>query len=410
MAARAHRSALDAPRGADGQFADFTNDVEELLERVLQRFEDRYVGVFARLDELLAVTQPGAAHAGRLRNNFPQNVVALSYFFARAGQDWLVPLREEGFFGSPPEPVLYEQEGTAELPFWPQSQFLVRVAPGQGAEAVITALGIPVTGNIRVNSDVVELALRVPADQSAPLLPRIITSLGSRFGVLVPQRVGKLCRHLAEGGLQAESLQLAEVLLSRVPDGRGSRAAADSWSYAEVLREDMPAVVGATGLVGLAFLDRLLAHAVGVQLTGRSRETREDMSVSWRPALEGRPPGTDTDPATALVSAVRDAAILLVESGAATIREVVAELESHDWPVFRRLALFVLDSHGQDAADLIGAHLTDQAAIRDYNLNREFLALARHHCASIARRRQQRLRGLIGQARRPWNGRGGTRR
>jgi hypothetical protein len=397
LAARAHRPALDAPRGADGEFADFTNDVEELLERVLQRFEDRYVGVFARLDELLAVTQPSTAHAGRLRNNFPQNVVTLSYFFARAGQDWLVPLREEGFFGSPPEPVVYEQEGTAELPFWPQSQFLVRVAPGQDAEAVTTALGIPVTGNSRVNSDVVELALRLPADKSALLLPRIIASLGSRFGVLVPQRVGKLCRHLAEGGLQAESLQLAEVLLSRIPDGRGSRAAADSWSYAEVLREDMPAVVGATGLAGLAFLDRLLDQAVGVQLTDGAREVREDMSVSWRPALAGQPPGTDTDPATALVSAVRDAAILLVESGAATIGEVVAELESHDWPVFRRLALFVLDSHGQDAADLIGAHLTDPAAIRDYNLNREFLALARHHCASIARRRQQRLRGLIGQ-------------
>lgn len=38
--------------------------IEELLERVPQRFEDRYVGVFARLDGLLAVTPAGAAHAG----------------------------------------------------------------------------------------------------------------------------------------------------------------------------------------------------------------------------------------------------------------------------------------------------------------------------------------------------------
>lgn len=397
LAARAHRRALDAPRDADGEFAEFIESIEELLERVLQRFEDRYVGVFARLDELLAVTPPGAAHARRLRNNFPQNLVTLSYFFVRAGQGWMVPLREEGFFGSPPEPVVHEEEGTAELPFWPQSQFLVRVAPGQEADAVTTALGIPVTGNSRVNSDVVELALRVPPDQSARLLARMIASLGSRFGILVPERVGKLCRHLAEGGLQEESLRLAEALLGRLPDGRGSRAVADSWSYAEVLREDMPAVVVAAGLVGLAFLDRLLDQAVGATLPDRARELREDMSVSWRPALEGRPAGTDTDPATALVSAVRDAASLLVESGAVTIREVVAELESHDWPVFRRLALFILDSHGQDAADLIGAHLTDPAAIRDYNLNREFLALARHHCASIRPRDQQRLRALIGQ-------------
>jgi hypothetical protein len=79
LAARAHRPALDAPRAADGAFTEFTNGIEELLERVLRRFEDRYVGVFGRLDELLRVTQPGAAHARRLRNNFPQSLATLSY-------------------------------------------------------------------------------------------------------------------------------------------------------------------------------------------------------------------------------------------------------------------------------------------------------------------------------------------
>jgi hypothetical protein len=123
------------------------------------------------------------------------------------------------------------------------------------------------------------------------------------------------------------------------------------------------------------------------------------MSVSWRPALEGQPAGTDTDPATALVTAVRDAAVLLAESGGATIAEVVAELESHDWAVFRRLALFVLDAHGQDAAGLIGAHLTAPAAIRDVSLSREFLMLARHHCERISTR--QRLVAEIGEAEDP---------
>jgi len=54
LAARAHRRALDAPRDADGEFAEFIEGIEELLDRVLRRFEDRYVGVFARLDDLLS--------------------------------------------------------------------------------------------------------------------------------------------------------------------------------------------------------------------------------------------------------------------------------------------------------------------------------------------------------------------
>jgi len=69
-------------------------------------------------------------------------LATLTYFFARASETWLIPLREEDFFTSPPEPVVNEEEGTAQIPFWPQSQFLLRVAPGSAAEAVATVLGI----------------------------------------------------------------------------------------------------------------------------------------------------------------------------------------------------------------------------------------------------------------------------
>ena len=396
LAMRAHRSALEAPRPADSAFGDFVAGFEELLDRLLKRFQDRYVDVFTRLDELLKVTQPGAAHAGQLRNSFPQNLVTLGYFFARADSAWLVPLRKEGFFSSPPDPVVHLDEGTAELPFWPQAHFLIRVASDDAAEVVATALDIPATDNSRVNSDLIELSLHVPPGYSARLLPQIIASLDSRFGVLVPTRIGGLCRHLAEGGYPGESLRLTEALLAKVPDGSGSRAAADSWSYAEILREDIPAVTRAGGLPVLALLARLLDQAVSAQVLDGLRDLRQDMSVSWRPALEGHPAGTDRDPATALVSAVRDAAAQLLDTGDADISQVVAELESHDWPIFRRLALFLLTTAAADDADLIGTHLTDPAAIRDVNLTREFLALARRHCTTIGPRDQQRLVALIG--------------
>lgn len=119
------------------------------------------------------------------------------------------------------------------------------------------------------------------------------------------------------------------------------------------------------------------------------------MSVSWQPGLDGQPPGTDTDPVTALVSAVQDAAARIVAEGQAGISEVVAVLEAHNWPVFRRLALRLLGSTAADATDLIEARLTDKAAIRDFNLDREFLSLARHHCASMSPGGQQALPALI---------------
>ena len=191
-------------------------------------------------------------------------------------------------------------------------------------------------------------------------------------------------------------MRLTEALLAKVPDGAGSRAAADSWSYAEILREDIPAVTRAGGLPVLALLARLLDQAIGAQTPEGLKDLRQDMSVSWRPALEGHPAGTDTDPATALVSAVRDAATQLLDTADATISQVVAEMESHDWPIFRRLTLFLLATHAHDATDLIAAQLTDPGTIRDFNLNREFLALAQRYCTTISPRDQQRLVALIG--------------
>ena len=245
-----------------------------------------------------------------------------------------------------------------------------------------------------MNSDIVEVALRVPADQSARMAPRIVDLTTSRFGVLVPTRVGDLCRHLASAGHVDEAMQVAEPLLTRAPTLAASRGG-DTWSYAEILRKDIPALVSAAGLPVLVLLADALDQAVTAQTPGRLVELRQDMSVTWRPSLDGRPPGTDTDPGTALVSAVRDAAARIVDEEQAGISEVVAALEAHNWPVFRRLALYLLDSGGADATDLIEARLTDKTAIRDFNLDREFLTLARHHCASMSPGGQQALLALI---------------
>jgi hypothetical protein len=393
LAMRAHRAALDAPRPADDAFIEFVNGIEELLDRLLKRFKARYVSIFTRLDALLA-QEPSAAQVKRLRNNFPQNLASLSYFFGRASAAWLVPLAAGGYFASPPGPVLHPEDGTAEMPFWPESSFLARVAADASAEAVDAVLAIPSTDNMRVNSDIVEVSLRVPAGQSARMVPRIVDLITSRFGVLVPARVGSLCRQLAEGGHADEAMQVAGSLLARVPS-LATSGGGDTWSYADVLRNDVPALVSAAGLPALVLLAGTLDQAITAQTPGGLSELRQDLSISWRPGLDGQPPGTDTDSVTALVSAVRDAGARLVDEVQAGIGDVVTALEAHDWPVFRRLALHLLDSRSSNAEGLIESHLTDQEAIRDFNLDREFLTLASHQCTSISPRGQQALLALI---------------
>ena len=395
LAMRAHRSALERPRPVDGEFIELVDSFEGLLDRVLKRFEDRYANVFTRLDELLKVQEPGRGHAGQLRDGFPQNHVTLRYFFERAASEWLVPLRDVGFFSSPPEPMLHDDTGTLEVPPWPQALYLLRVARDQPEEVLRTAVAIPATGNVLVNGNMAELALQFPAAEAAQLAPRVIASLDARFGVLDPVGVGRLCRHLADGSRPADSLVLAEALLTRLPGSRGSRAVMDSWSFAEVLRTSVPAVARACGLPAVSLLAQRLDETITSQTRAGFREARRDNSGWWRPSIKGQPAGTDTDPASALVSALRDACAEAM-SGGADLAAVIAEIESHDWPVFRRLALFLLSEHADDGdAALVGAHLCDAAVVQDPDLDREFLLLARRRCAAADGRDRERLLALI---------------
>lgn len=395
LAMKAHRPALNAPRPADEAFAEFVNSVEELFDLLLKQFKNRYISTIARLDALLAEA-PSADGVKRLRNNFSQNFATLSYFFRNAQAGWLAPLAEGGYFTVPPAMIPHPEDGTAEMPAWPESSFLVRLAPAAPAAVVDVALAIPSTDNMRVNSDIVEIALLVPPDESARMASRIIELTARPFGVLAPTRIGTLCHHLAEGGHPGEAMQVAEPLLAKAPSPVSSRGG-DTWSYAEILRNDVPALASAAGLPVLVLLADALDEAVGAQAMEHLRERGQDLSFSWRPGIDEQPPGLDSDLTNALVSAVRDTAARLVDEGLASISDVVVALESHDWPVFRRIALFLLDFRSDGANDLIEARLTDQHTIRDSNLTREFLTLASRHCASISPEGQTTLLALIDQ-------------
>ena len=169
----------------------------------------------------------------------------------------------------------------------------------------------------------------------------------------------------------------------------------DTWSFAEVLRTSVPAVARACGLPAVSLLARVLDETVTAQTPASLREARRDTSGWWRPSIEGQPPGTDTDPASSLVSALRDAAAEAMSAGA-DLAAVIAEIESHDWPVFRRLALFLLSEHAGDGdGALVGARLADAAAIQDPALDREYLLLARRRCTAVDGRDRERLLALI---------------
>src|ERR1035441_2321363 len=82
------------------------------------------------------------------------------YFFYKLQNPlWVKPLRDKGFFLKAPEPIP-TGDGGFQIPLWPESQYLARVAKESPMEVVEIVSKIQ-TGNPRVLEDIVDIALEI---------------------------------------------------------------------------------------------------------------------------------------------------------------------------------------------------------------------------------------------------------
>lgn len=330
------------------------------------------------------------------------------YFFDRLeNPEWLEPLHKKGFFRHPPEPIQDEKGETIQFPPWPEGRYLARMAQHKPELVADIIENMDDTENAVVHGDLVDALLAMPPDV-APRLAERAARWAERPYWLLPDKLGQLIEHWAKGGRTEEALRVARVLLelpdeSRVQAGPDEkyglppepRARFDTWNYGEILKKHFPQLVRAAGLRALELLCDLLETAIRLSRRRDDDPGPEDYSFIWRPAIEDHPQDFGHTIKDALVSAVRDAAELVVRSGHGTIEEVVNTLESKRWKVFRRIALHVLREFPDQAEALAAARLTERSLFDDIGLQHEYVVLLQDRFPRLSRGDQRRILGWI---------------
>ena len=311
------------------------------------------------------------------------------YFFASLkSPEWIRPLRAEGLFDSPPEPI--QENGLIAFPSWPQSGYLKRMAARAPDDVLATILAIPVTENIRVREDLADAACDLPAPHAARVVPLAIDWAASPYQQLLPEKLGTLVSNLATGGEGKAALDLARALLTVRTDPRHSDAEdspyrlppeaqgrVNEWEYGEILEKYIPALTEATGEAGFGMLCDLLETAVTI--SHPRHEGSEDYSYVWRTAIEDHPLNKEHEHGVRdhLVSAVRDAGASIATKTPAALPSLVAALEARQWKVFHRLALDLLRRFGASNVPLVQSRLLDVNRAEDLGQFHEFWLLAR---------------------------------
>jgi hypothetical protein len=304
-----------------------------------------------------------------------------------------------GRFTTPPAPV---QEGSyVRFPTWCESRYLARVA-SQAPEAVAKIIRkIPATTNVRVHEDYVDAALAMPPAIAVKLVAQAKTWAESPYPTLLPDTLGKLIVHLAQGGITHQAIGLAKTHLALQPDPRADekakhklsqepRARFDSWDYEEILREGIAPLVMAAGLPALDMLVDLLDAALSLSHEGHTGP--EDLTFIWRPAIEDHSQNYSSGlrPREALIVAVRDAAENLVADEPSFTEEVVSHLEAHRWHVFGRIILHLLRLYAPNPA-LADKYIADPVMFGTGAYHHEYVLLAKEAFPSLSGSDQEQI-------------------
>jgi uncharacterized protein YyaL (SSP411 family) len=343
----------------------------------------------------------------------------MSFFDRLDNPLWIDPLKERGFFSTPPAPIDQYVPGAMGAPPWPDSKYLARMAGVDPFAVHRVAMEIPETDNSLVHEDLADAALALPPDLAADLAVRAKRWLGaSPYHVMLPKKLGSLMSNLSTKGHGGEALDLARSLLELLPDeGAEARVATDegfalppvpharfgNWDYEQILKENFPDVVKAVGLPALDLLCDLLGSALDfssagpISVSGPAGPAGGDGSFLWRPAIEDDPRNLDRSLRNSLVTAVRDAAISIAREHPGILPDLFDRLAAREWPVFLRIGLHALRQFPEDAPGFAAARLSERRYLSDPHYSREYLLLARQHLASLPEEQRERVLAWVNE-------------
>ncbi|MCL5797389.1 MAG: hypothetical protein M1366_01120 [Patescibacteria group bacterium] len=347
----AHRNSLDRPRESGATFDELWTGMHALLDVILNRLEANYLGFIDILEGLLAKTTVSQTDISTLRGKIPTSPVTYNYFFERLDNpNWLTPLKEAGFFKSPPPPMEHPEGGTS-YPFWSQGLYLKKMAaiPEKQSEVLEICLDVE-TENTRARSDLLEIALLLPVEMSV----QIVESIEEIDYFLSPEKYGKLIKYFARNGKISEAITLANRVLAIQPDPRpapeygGHKIPHDptstirDYDYEEILEKDFPDFVDTAGLEAIKVLLGQYESYIKHSDTDRESGSKDDHSEIWRPAIEDHSQNHKFGIRDVLVTGIRDACERFLARHTDQMGNLLTELESRDLLTFKRLELHLL--------------------------------------------------------------------
>jgi hypothetical protein len=365
---------------------------DTVIRAVAIALQGRYVPLMRRVEELAAADNRAEAAASFAREIPGAPPLQRHFFQSLTTGDWLPHLAKQGLLAEPlPALTLGEtSEGPRYRP-WPAGDYLRRMAGSSDAQsrsgAIAALRNVADSKHPDVQHVGMEILAALPADESALLTDVAVSWLSQDTSFAVLQPAEKLIKKLAGGQQCGAALTVARALLQVwEEDGRAATLYGRNM-YEHHLPLLMAPLTTNCGLEALRFAVTLLNQA------GEIGRRIDHDHYSLRSIANDEMANYDIY--SALVSAVRRSAEMLVRGDPGVVRVAIEILTSNPAKIFERLALHVLSLAPADAPDLAEAFLLNHELIEAEWCRYEYAALALAWFPSLSPKQQTAILGVV---------------
>jgi hypothetical protein len=331
-------------------------------------------------------------------------IVGLRQYFFNILEDpiWIEPLWNKGVFSNPISPLV--SDTSIVFPPWPESRYLARMAPYKPELVMKIVLQIPDNGNMRVYEDEVDAALGMPCEISIKLLDKVREWLKNPIpNMPLPNKLGDLLIYYAKGQQVDAAFELATALFEIIPDSIMAENDNDPyklppepklkylfWDYKENLDKCIPALYNLDSERTLEYLCGLLEKAIQFSRRKNEKDSMQDSSWIWRPAIEDHEQNHPHEFKNILVDHTRDVATRIVKEDSRRLVEVLDIIGKHNLKIFHRIKLYLLWKVAEQATDLVEKELVDQELFSDHSVYHEYVLLLKQ-CFGILSDDKQKI-------------------
>ncbi len=391
----AHRDDLKAPRPVDDDFRARWNLINSILYAVLEKFASQYMDiVFKTLDELSFKATPQQTDANKLKSQIPNNRIAHERFFnAISDPAWLPLLESAEFFKTPPPPEKDLEQNSIRHPMWPILIYLQKVAQASPDLVAKILTEIPETDNGNVKGGLLETAIKLPKEKRIELIPQIkkwMSSGGQFFSSM--KAIELIKSFIADNeissalALSEEFLDIAEPVSAEVNGHtyfRDPQPFVDSWHYRQFLQDEFPAIAQHAPMDSLVLLSKLLSKYIDLDRADKEEDTPQDYSYISRPSIEKTDHLGRDDADDSLIDAILATCVEAIDKNPALLKEIISELRKQKWPVFNRIALYLLSKYPDVNPELTVEALTQTDLIDSSDFDHEYALIANSSAFSL---------------------------